>query len=412
MKTTTILKIIHCTLLFLLMHAALNAQKTFPGFYITSTGETINGMFPHFKEWSQNPGKVQFETNTKKQVELTPDMCQSFAVSGYDTYESIRVKRMTNPNRHVFNYQDATQEETFEDIHVFLHRIYDESNVKLYEYRDNKRENYFISVNDTFTELFFKIVYKKNERTGIDELFNDKGYIDQLKSLFSSQLKNDNKLTKYVNSLRYDNNDLITFINWALGVKKQKQKNKYPSEFAVIAGASYNSLKVTPYKQFVYPTTIDYPSNFTPVIGLSYTTYGGRSLGKNMYSGELKYYRFKHSANTSDEEWEYKANALTIGFGIGRKWINKQFISWYTSIIPTAMLLSNNTESKTYLNEKTVTSEGINVAFRFGLQTGVIIKRFGIWAEYNLPANDIQTYQQYDTFHQSIQAGVDWRFKL
>lgn len=395
----------------LILNIRLYAQQSMPGFYIASNGQTINGTFPKFRNWNYNPSKIEFETNTKQLIQLTPEVCKSFTVTGYDTYESMKVKRMTNPNKFYLNVEKAPNEEVFEDIHVFLRRIYNEGSVKLYIFKDSKRENFFIKINDTLTELLFRVVFRKNPSTGTDFVVEDKKYIDQLKSMFSARLSNDEKLAKKISMLRYSENNLITFLNQAMGLKFKRQKNRYPPELVVIGGVSYNTFKVGPYQQFVYPTTLSYPSKISPVIGLSYTEYTQRSFGKNMYSGELKYYSFKHAAARGEERWEYKASAFSIGFSVGRKWIDEKNIAWYTSIVPTAILFAKNTETKTYLNTKEVV-EGRKIIFRPALQTGFIFNRIGIWAVYNFIKNDIQRYPHYNSFHQSIQAGMDWRFKL
>jgi hypothetical protein len=207
-------------------------------------------------------------------------------------------------------------------------------------------------------------------------------------------------------------NPRFAFSNKEKGANAKKEKNKYPSEFILIAGASYNTFKVSPYQQFVHPTTLNYQSKVSPVIGFSYTEYGQRSFGKNIYSGELRYYNFKHAAKTVDEEWEYKANVFTVGIAIGRKWIYEKNFSWYTSIVPSAVILANNKEIKYYQNSKTIVN-GNGLNFRVGIQTGfVLFNHLGIWALYSVPGIDLHDYRQYSTIHKSTQAGIDWRFQF
>lgn len=396
------------------------AQNNFPGSYITNNGEVVNGAFPKFKSWNHNPSKVQFQTQGGSILELTPQTCKGFAITGYETYESMQVRRMTNPNRYYLNVQNAGNEETFDTIRVFLRRLYNEDSVKLYILRDSKRENYFIRVNDTFTELFFRMVFRHNAKTGIDHVFEDKKYVEQLKSLFKLSIENNRKLAKEAARLRYTENDLISFLNTAMGTQAKKHRNKYPSELVIIAGGSYNSFKVTPYQQFVYPTTLSYASKIVPLAGLSYTEYDQRSFGKNMFSGELKYYSFSHAATRVDEnsairiedKWMYKGHVFSIGFSVGRKWLNKRDIAWYTSITPMGLIVAGNKQTRLYFNREEIVS-GKRITFRVGLQTGFIFKRIGIWALYNLPPqNDMQKERNYEALHQSVQAGIDWRFVL
>jgi hypothetical protein len=206
----------------LLLNIQVKAQKGFSGFYITSDGEKVNGIFPGFREWKFNPSEVKFEGNAKQPAQLTPDMCKAFTIDGYDTYESMQLNRMTNHNRFFLNYYKAAERDSFEIINAFVRLLYNKDSVKLYVFRDNKRSNFFIKVNDTFTELFFKIVFRYNAKTGIDEIFEDKKYVFQLKSFFASTISNDKKLARYLDHLRYDEGQMISFLKKVQTTKSKK----------------------------------------------------------------------------------------------------------------------------------------------------------------------------------------------
>jgi hypothetical protein len=251
----------------------------------------------------------------------------------------------------------------------------------------------------------FNGAFPKFSKLNTGEVFENAAFSNELK--YSSLLKivDDKKM-----DISYQRNDQFSFKE--KNAKTKKEKNKYPAEFSLIAGASFNSFKVSPYQQFVHPTTLNYQSKVSPVIGFSYTEYGQRSFGKNMYSGELRYYNFRHAAKTVDEEWEYKANVFTVGIAIGRKWIYEKNFSWYTSIVPSAVILANNKEIKYYQNSNTVV-DGNGLSFRAGIQMGFILfNHLGIWALYNVPGIDLHDYRQYSTIHKSTQAGIDWRFQF
>jgi hypothetical protein len=381
------------------------AQKRVPGYYISSKGDTISGSFTEFSEWNFNPSHVKFEGNTNESHVLTVENCKSFAVNGYDQYESIQLSRMTNSIELNGNYE-MEGAEAFENIKVFGRIIYNNNGLRLIEFKDKKRENYFYQKdNGAITELVFRVYLSDGK------VVDDKRYLKQLQALFVSHLQKDKKLAQGLPRLQYTEEDLVSFVNQVHNEKVLKNARKYPSELVLIGGASFNSFKVTPRNVFLTQSTTSYNSVLSPIIGFGIINYSQRNFGKNIYAVQIKNYSFKNKGIADNKvSYEYKANVTMVGVNFGRKWINKPNLSWYTSFAPSAVFLLGNTETRVSGEQKKVV-KGRFLAHIVGLQTGVVFQRFGIWGLYNIGTVNTHTYVQVGTRHRSLQAGIDWKLK-
>jgi hypothetical protein len=123
------------------LSAFVVAQKKFNGYYVALNGDTVSGNFPRFKQWKNNPSVVQFETYDRQLIELTPNNCKSFTVTGFDTYDVLETRRMTNRTsfKDDGHFTTETGDETYENIKAFLLKVYKADTVSLYEFSDMPR---------------------------------------------------------------------------------------------------------------------------------------------------------------------------------------------------------------------------------------------------------------------------------
>ncbi len=343
-----------------------SAQKNAPGFYVTLNGDTITGNFLHFKEWTNNPSKLLFESNIKKLIELTPDMCKNFTVTGFDTYDAREIKRMTNANAYYDNhfFDKESSEPTYDTLTCFLRRIYAHHSIVLYEFRDSKRANYFIQTNDSLMELIFKIDYKNGM------LSKDKEYITQLQSLFANFINGNKKLENKLLGLAYTEEDFVSFLKSIYGITVSgKPKVKYPPELIFSGGIAYNTRKVIPLYDVLYVrSAMNYNPSISPVFCIDFVSYSQRNFGKYFASLGLKYTSFQNAGEKpSVERWEYKAQVIGLDMGVGGKWIQKRDLVWYTSAHLSALHLFKNEEirkNSTSVTEKDGTSLSLNLSLK------------------------------------------------
>jgi hypothetical protein len=381
------------------------AQKRVPGYYISLKEDTVAGFFTDFAEWNFNPSHVKFQSSTNEVQVLTVENCKSFEVNGYDQYVPMQIRRMTNAIKYSGNSaMEGT--EAYESIKVFTRLIYDNNGFKLFEYKDRKRENYFYQKeNGAVTELVFRVYL--NDYLVVD----DKKYLGQLQALFSAYFAKDKKLAQMLPRLPYTEEGLVSFLNEVHKASVRKAAKKYPSELFLIGGASFNSFRVTPFSRYHTPSTINYNSDLSPVIGFGIVSYSQRNFGKNFYGVQLKNYSLKNKGRTDNGiGYEYKANVTMLGLSFGRKWINNPNLSWYSSLAPSALWLYRNTETRSVEDYREVV-KGRSIGHMIGLQTGVVFRKFGIWGLYNIGAMNLHTYVNIGTLHNSVQAGIDWKLK-
>lgn len=384
------------------------AQKNTPGFYINKSGEKITGSFISFRQWNHNPSKVDFATEDRQTVTLTPATCIAFTVNGYDTYVSKEIIRMTNSDNVSKTLLTESWVETYDTINVFLRKIFERDSSSLYEFSDQLRKNYFIQKPNYFSELVFKIDYKEGK------VVDDKRYIMQLYDLFSYKIAGDKKKEKQLLQLEYNEKDLVSFFNTIYGFAEstKSKKNKYPAEIVFNGGVSYNIVKVTPYNLGNPRTFLSYGPDISPVLGIGLVHYGQRNFGKYFLTFDFKYTSFKNSSEYyGSNKWVYQSHIVATSIGGGAKWINKARFSWYTAANFSLLLLLNNKETG-YVNNNTYAEQkGKTLALGVGLQTGFLYKQWGIWGQYNARIST-HSYTGFSPTMGAIYAGISWRMPL
>jgi hypothetical protein len=404
------MRILGITIGLLMLHTSIQAQKALAGFYITLRGDTVTGSFPQFKQWKNNPSAVRFETAVKQVIELTPGMCRSFTIPGYDTYETMETNRMTNSTRfseykfRMLNRQSDTA--TYERINAFFRRVFFSKSLSLYEFSDTKRMNYFLKTVDGVSELIYRVYYAGNT------MIKDETYKAQLSALFTTNIEANAKLKRKIDQLDYDEDAIVSFLETVYNMDSAKGKtDSRPTDFFIAGGVSYNTFKVNSSGQLVLPpATIKYNSSVVPVLIVGAIHYIRRNFNRYFITTEIKYTSFDHRGKTSaDREWRYKSQIIAPGIGVGVKWINKETFGWYTTIITSGMIMVGNKE--TGYNGSVTERNGRSFIIGIGLQTGMLFRNFVVWGQFNPHITTYAANNYSPTLNFNF-TGISWRMPL
>ena len=406
------------TLLILLFSAFhSNAQKTFPGLYVSKSGETIKGDIVNYSQWGNNPSQIEFRaagsTNTQM---LTPPDIQKLVIDGYDEYISFSGKRLVNAiddyelinGKGIASYEDKT-----EDVSTFLRLIFRSAVVELYIYSDAKRINFYCKKpGEDFIELQYKKYYDG------DRVHEMAIYRDQVGNMFSEQIK-EKRLSGSVGSLRYREESLEKFFGKLFPGDVKKQNSISPrAGFVVMAGASFNSLKITADKSFQMISR-NYNASISPMLSVGYVLPIRRYFGRYFFQPQLKLYQYKNSGSftnaTSTKETTFQSDLLiATELNAGLNMINKENIRWYVTGGGGFLFLQNNRQSdhRVYIygdiqdeeTELTSTSYSLNFSTGFTLNN-----RFIAAATYQVPVT-LGEFVNYRPVLSVLQFGIGYKF--
>lgn len=389
---------------------SLKSQNKFPGYFVNLTGDTVRGNFPSYKQSETSPFQIDF-VSANGNATLTPANTKGFSITDFDTYESKHIRRMLNPIELTEGFNETDTTNRFDERDAFVRVVYNKGGVKVYEFKDLQRPNYYIQYkSDTLTELENKVYLKNNL------LVEERKYRNQLNFLFLENIMQNKKLAIALEDLRYQPEELSTFLDKVQKIKVEGgTKTKKQFDLLLITGLSMNSFEVTRRNYSFKPSMVDYPTTFAPVFGIGINMYSRRNLGKNIATAQLKFWNFKNGGGFSESadnyQFSFESKVATLAVGFGRNWVHTSNLSWYTTVAPevTALIGSKTNGSTMFMSPFKDKMLDLNVNF----QTGIVIKRkFGVWASYNLAGFDTRAYLHYRSIHQPLQLGVDWRIKL
>jgi hypothetical protein len=185
-------------------------KKTFPGFYVSTAGDTVTGTFINYSDWDKNPSDVDFAATSGKTTKLTPQNCRTFVVEGQDEYLSYVGKRLVNPiddhevlSRHHTNFGDEEEE-----VVTFLRLVARAPECELYVFTGSKRSNFFYRVpGSSAVELKFKKYYYLNYLVDVYEyqvgsIISSEDYKVQLNNVFAEAIYR-RKLASSLKTLLY-----------------------------------------------------------------------------------------------------------------------------------------------------------------------------------------------------------------
>lgn len=343
----SIFKLANLFYAILLCTPSFAQKKTASGFYISLQGDTVQGIFSSYSQWSKNPSAVEFATGTMvKPTLLTPQNCRKFVVEGYDEYLSYAGQRLVNPiyDYQVLNHQYSSVNDELEEVITFLRLVIRTPNCELYTFTDTKRTNFFYRLpGDSVVEL-------KNKKYNVEGQINaSTEYKDQLNNLFTDAIYR-RKLTSSLKTLPYMEEKLKSFFEQLFTAEAVKHKKKDPTAGWIVAtGAALTFVNVKS-ENIVNYVAKNYNTSISPLFSIGYIAPISRNFGKYFLYPQISLFRFKNTGEIDDDIFKkvttYQTDMVISGeINGGVNVINQQNIRLY---------LSGGAGMSTFLNNKRI----------------------------------------------------------
>ena len=416
--------------------AMAQSSGKYEGYYIDTKGNKVVGTFPTYGNWINTPSEIKFAPGGDQNsvINLKPGDLKEFHVEGWDSYISRTFQRQVNlvtiENKPVnftgYSDYERLKEDSFVTVTGFLRKVVDGSGYTLYEYKDELRRNFFIQQgNGEIVPLRFKVFAHQRESVEKNLIVPQIDYLVQLNQIFAHKLAKNQSAQRRLMFIDYDN-QLIEFVEELLQVEKEKpvvsakqvEMSSYPAHFAVGGGVSLNMAKVTPYQEDEAITRAKFKTQASPVIALSFYFYSKRNFGKNFFSPQVLFFKYKNYGHADRKKHAYgyhqadsgyvESSVIFFNFHAGRHWVKKENFSWYTSIAPSVQVLNGNRIH----SWGTTSTTGRSMTFSVMLQTGIVI--YKNWNLY-VAANRIFSTQfkmKYHVRHDDVQFGVQYMIAI
>jgi len=395
--------------------------KSITGYYVNSSGDTIMGSFPKYKDWTNNPEKVIFlPVNASESIILTPSNCTSFHAEDYDTYIAYSGNRLINPFTFNNGFDQRDSVSQYENVNAFIRVIFNYNDFKLLIFQHKDRFNIFYQKkNMQPVELICK-----SYSTGEDNFKTITTYRDQLKQIFIDTII-EKSLDQTLNRLSYDEGSLTYFMQKIYTVSKVKKKKNaiYKTSFFVNIGASLNFFSVSGDSYSFQQVSTKYNTTVSPVLTIGMYIPFERNFGKLGLSPQLSLYSYKNSGsyytsiNNSPHytHSEFKTNLLIIPkVYITYKLVTNTNFEWNAG--GGIGLAFVNGEKETFRDSgnyvfTTYDQGGKKNPFpTFNCQTGLVIKKkINFLINYSLPAT-ITNFVSYNGKHSSLQFSIGYEF--
>lgn len=405
--------------IFFCSQANAQRSKTFPGFYITPTGDTVKGVFPNYTQWSKNPVRVAFiSSSASLPIALTPENCLKFSIENYDEYLAFSGQRLENSiddNQIMRSPQSETFDEQYETISVFVRRVAKTTGCELYMLSDSKRINYFYKLpGQALVELKYQKRYDQNR------IFEFPGYRQQLNRLFYDEVTKRN-LTKLLEGLPYTEAAMANFFKKLYPVAKAKNKTRNTAAGWVLsAGVSINQMKLKGDKS-IDKVGRDYSSSFSPLISLGYILPISRNFNRYFIYPQVKVFSYKISGERSNGTFlkrsTFQASPVVVGeINGGMNVLNKEDLRVFITGGAGMMLLVKNREADqvyTVAGNSLYTSAKSDLAkatYTLNMSAGVILKnKMMVSTTYHFPT-PVGNYVYYSHLLSSIQVKLGYKF--
>jgi hypothetical protein len=391
----------------LLAPVFVDAQTSFPGFIITSSGDTVKGHIHNYKQSAIAPKKIEFvASGSEKKQELTPENVSLISIDGFDTYHSYTGRRLTNPiDPQAAHNALRDSSDQYENVHAFLRRIGEAKGVSIWMLADQKRTNFFSQVNNgPLEELYYKAYIDGGE------FKQQAGYKQQMFNLFLGKY-DQNKLMNLSSSLHYAEDRYEKFLNRVQSKKSVGTKSEAAGLF-LAGGLAMNNFKI---KYSIDLTsnlnTKPFNSQVTPVFNIGYFLPTGRNFNRFFLLPEIRFYKFEHTGTNkvrqSDVTFKTSmviAPSLSIGYFLMNMSSARIFIAPGFSFLK----LQNNRQELTG-NLPDIAKEPAG-AYTAIVQAGAILKRrFVVLGKYSFPVS-VTNAAYYGAMHSSMQVVAGYKF--
>ena len=387
---------------FIMMPA--NAQRNLKGYFVNYTGDTIKGIFPKYVYWNRNPNEVRFKPENGEEVKLTPQKARMFEIIGQYKFYSF------NGTRHLNNGDSLV-----EPVTAFLKLIFETAAVRLYEFKDTARSNFYLQKQGYQIEELIYSQWIKNDQYVVQDSFKK-----QIAVAFEKELST-GKLSEKLSTLEYVDDALIDFFEKLVGKPAASPKRLYKPEFFLAAGISINRFKIlgNPLNATEKPK---YNTTAAPVFSAGVQIYDRRTFGRIYFAPSLTIYRFSNEGKFEREFFgtttiNVEGTAISPAINIGYKLFPGQSFQVYFQGGVGVMFLPNSklTETfKSYASVPVTDSGTIDLKptnLNLNIQSGISITRsFSIWASYYVPMK-MTSSTRYTVVHKPIQVGIRYLFR-
>ncbi|UAY50608.1 hypothetical protein [Ferruginibacter albus] len=410
---STLLNTFLCLLVFSPFICFSQTDKKIPGYYITTSGDTIKGCFPGYKEWGNNPANVTFiGTNDTKTI-LTANNCKYLSIEGYDSYVSYSGFRLLNPTE----LQTATTDSSdqIEAISCFLRIIFINYQFQLFELQDAKRTNYFYKYkNEPIQELKYKGYISETSAFVQGDI-----YKQQLSNVFSAEIA-DKKIQ--VNELKYDELSLANFLetiyNTPAAAITSKSADKKKIKYFISGGIAVNSFSVS--GDNTLPVVLaKYNTSISPVFIAGAIIPTQRNFGRLSFSPQLNVSSYDHSGTYKtggpsyyDQTFTFRSSfkASLISYA-GYNIVQANTLSWrLAGGLGVSYINNNEAIKKDNRNNGIIIDKLPSLEMSFNLQTSILLaNKLMLLVDYSLPT-DAANYEYYLGDLTTLYVTAGWAF--
>ncbi len=184
-------------LFFITMYSSAQVKYE-KAYYITNSGETINGFLKN-EDWSNNPSQIEFKTNLEDSSKhLSAKNIAEFGIHNKYKYigANVEIDRATDNT----NYLTTTRNPEFQKEFLFFKTLI-EGDANLYIYRDNNLVRFFYKKDDVPLQ---QLVYKRYRASTLNV-----GKNEQYKQQLLNTLKCKSIDISLINKLEYDQSGLV-----------------------------------------------------------------------------------------------------------------------------------------------------------------------------------------------------------
>ena len=384
------MRVIFLTVFLHLFFIDSNAQSNYqPGLVHKNAGEIIKGWID-YRAWEKNPKEIRFKENENDEAFVyTCNDISLFEITNKDTYVKAIVSKDIRPvelEKLSVDTKDSIVNET-----VFLRVLVQADKLSLYALNDDKEHFYIKDTAGKYEELVYK-VYLKDEQK-LTYLEEKPVYRRQLSKYILNEPDFD-KLVKRLNTLKYEENELSSFVRTinkdVVSSTVKKPANK--PVFFISGGVLFAPLHVEGSKDVA---DLSYSTSLTPTFGIGMDIFSSRNLSDFTIRLAVKYSSLNYKGNKTDKDW------------VGTE-TEKLYSLKVTTITPELSILYNFVKGSSY------TVYG-------GLGVGYNLSSFPLneYVEIKKATNDTSKYSNYLPFEKnwtglsaSIGAVIKKKFEL
>lgn len=235
------MKYFYTLLLIAAISFQLKAQSNFkPGYIVTLNGDTTKG-FIDYKQWGHlSPSNVTFKNSGGEEKTYAPADINAFGVNGYENYLASTV----SISQSTLNVDDLANDIDTSAItqKVFLRTIIIGEKVSLFIYEDAlKARCYVAKGGSTLIEL---LRYRHLSPTDASKIIDVPTYRDQLLRLAATYQTGNALLSKQIQDMYYDEDDIkniIIKVNGSTAVKYLEAKR---SAYRFFIGGGVNAAEM------------------------------------------------------------------------------------------------------------------------------------------------------------------------